>query len=87
MAVRRPLFFLRQDFADSIGISDARINKLRLENEGEKEKRERQLKSINAFLDTLEGDPGSLDELIRRMGLDQIKILEDEEASMAGEQA
>lgn len=75
------------EFADSIGISDAKINKLRLENEGEKDKRERQLKSINAFLDTLGRDPGSLDELIRRMGLDQIKILEDEEASMAGEQA
>jgi len=62
-------------FADSIGISDATIDKLRFETEGDSAKRERIDKTLDDILDSnLEGY-GGLDDLIKLLQFDKLPIV------------
>ena len=62
-------------FADSIGISDATIDKLRFETEGDAAKRERIDKTLDNILDSnLEGY-GGLDDLIKLLQFDKLPII------------
>ena len=62
-------------FADSIGIADATIDKLRFETEGDAAKRERIDKSLDSILDAeLQGYEG-IEDLLKLLKFDQIPVV------------
>ena len=66
-------------FADSIGISDATIDKLRFETEGDAAKRERIDKTLDDILDVnLEGYT-DIDDLLKLLQFDKIPIVGTEQ--------
>ena len=69
-------------FADSIGISDATIDKLRFETEGDAAKRERIDKSLDDILDNADELSGykGIDDLLELLKFDQVPIIGTTEA-------
>ena len=66
-------------FADSIGISDATIDKLRFETEGDAKKRERIDKTLDDILDAELQGYGGIDDILKLLKFDDLPIIGPEE--------
>ena len=62
-------------FADSIGISDATIDKLRFETEGDAKKRERIDKTLDDILDAELQGYGGIEDILKLLKFDNIPII------------
>jgi predicted nuclease with TOPRIM domain len=74
------------EFADSIGVSDAQINQLRFQVEGDAAKRKRIDESLDQFIAQALDGYTSLDDLLDKLNFGELQIIQQEAEEM-GKQA
>ena len=73
------------EFADSIGVSDAQINQLRFQVEGDAAKRKRIDESLDQFISQAIDGYTSLEDLMDKLNFDQLKIIQQEAEYMGAQ--
>ncbi len=73
------------EFADSIGVSDTAINKLRYEIEGDTVKRQRLDKSLDEFINQALDGYTSIEDLLNKLNFDQLQIIESQNQDMGAQ--
>jgi len=73
------------EFADSIGVSDTAINKLRYEIEGDAVKRQRLDKSLDEFINQALDGYTSIEDLLNKLNFDQLQIIESQNQDMGAQ--